>query len=186
MVVGAVEAKSPAAEAGLVAGDVITAVDDTEIQRPLDFQRAMLDRKPGQQAPRWRCAGPANPLSLNLTLGEAAESRTQSPPSPLGVAGRGTEADPARGVPPEPPDPLSRRAGGHGGSARQPRRRPRHLPGDVLVGMHIWETVTLDNVAYILKRPDFADLNPVKFFILRGDETLYGYLPLPPAKTAQR
>ena len=42
--------------------------------------------------------------------------------------------------------------------------------------MHIWETTTLDNVAYILKRPDFADLNPVKFFILRGDETLYGYL----------
>ena len=48
MVVGAVEAKSPAAEAGLAAGDVITAVDDAEIQRPLDFQRAMLDRKPGE------------------------------------------------------------------------------------------------------------------------------------------
>ena len=60
------------------------------------------------------------------------------------------------------------------------------MAGDVLVGMHIWETTTLDNVAYILKRPDFADLNPVKFFILRGDETLYGYLPLAPAKTAQR
>ena len=52
--------------------------------------------------------------------------------------------------------------------------------------MHIWETVSLDNVAYILKRPDFADLNPVKFFILRGDETLYGYLPLPNLRTAQR
>ena len=46
------------------------------------------------------------------------------------------------------------------------------MAGDVLVGMHIWETTTLDNVAYILNRPDFADLNPVKFFILRGDETL--------------
>ena len=56
----------------------------------------------------------------------------------------------------------------------------------MLVGMHIWETTTLDNVAYILKRPDFHDLNPVKFFILRGDETLYGYLPVAAAKTAQR
>ena len=56
------------------------------------------------------------------------------------------------------------------------------VPGDVLVGMHIWETVTLENVAYILKRPDFASLSPVKFFILRGDETLYGYLPRPPPK----
>jgi serine protease Do len=59
-------------------------------------------------------------------------------------------------------------------------------PGDVLVGMHIWETVTLENVAYILNRPDFAGLSSVKFFILRGEETLYGHLPLAPAKTAQR
>ena len=48
--------------------------------------------------------------------------------------------------------------------------------GDVLVGMHIWETVSLDNVAYILKRPDFSSISPVKFFILRGNETLYGYM----------
>ena len=46
--VAAVETKSPAAEAGLAAGDVVTAIDDTEIHRPLDFQRAMLDRKPGE------------------------------------------------------------------------------------------------------------------------------------------
>ena len=50
--------------------------------------------------------------------------------------------------------------------------------GDVLVGMHIWETVSLENVAYIVNRSDFAALNPVKFFILRGSETLYGYLPV--------
>ena len=31
MVVGTVEAKSPAAEAGLARGDVITAVDDAEV-----------------------------------------------------------------------------------------------------------------------------------------------------------
>ena len=49
--------------------------------------------------------------------------------------------------------------------------------GDVLVGMHIWETVSLDNVTYILKRPDFTTPHPVKFFILRGNETLYGYMP---------
>ena len=50
--------------------------------------------------------------------------------------------------------------------------------GDVLVGMHIWETVSLDNVAYILKRPDFTSISPVKFFILRGNETLYGFMPV--------
>jgi hypothetical protein len=59
-------------------------------------------------------------------------------------------------------------------------------PSDVLVGMHVWETVSLENVTYILKRPDFSSLSPLKFFILRDDETLYGYLPVAPAKTAQR
>jgi polysaccharide biosynthesis/export protein len=49
------------------------------------------------------------------------------------------------------------------------------MPGDVLVGMHKWETPSVDSVTDILKRPDYATLNPVKFFILRGDETLYGF-----------
>ena len=31
--------------------------------------------------------------------------------------------------------------------------------GDVLVGMHIWETMTLENVDYVLNRPDFADFS---------------------------
>ena len=58
-----------------------------------------------------------------------------------------------------------------GPAAKQGIRR-----GDVLVGMHIWETVTADNVNYVLDRPDFGQLEPVKFYILRGNETLYGHL----------
>jgi serine protease Do len=50
--------------------------------------------------------------------------------------------------------------------------------GDVLVGMHVWETVKLSDVSYILERPDFDQLGPLKFYILRKDEplTLYGFL----------
>ncbi len=40
---------SPAAEAGILPGDLITAVGEIEVQRPLDFQRAMLDTAAGQQ-----------------------------------------------------------------------------------------------------------------------------------------
>ena len=43
--------------------------------------------------------------------------------------------------------------------------------GDVLVGMHIWETVSLENVNYILGRSDFTQLDPLKFYIIRGSET---------------
>ena len=48
--------------------------------------------------------------------------------------------------------------------------------GDILVGMHVWETVALENVDYVLNRPDFADLQPLKFYILRGRETLWGHM----------
>ena len=47
---------------------------------------------------------------------------------------------------------------------------------DVLVGMHVWETISLENVAYILDREDLVKLDPVVFYIVRGTDTLYGHL----------
>ena len=44
-----------------------------------------------------------------------------------------------------------------------------------MVGMHIWETISLENVAYVFGRDDLADIAPIKFYILRGSQTLYGY-----------
>ena len=41
----------------------------------------------------------------------------------------------------------------------------------------IWETVTPENVDYILNRPDFTEFDPMKFYILRtgeGGKVLYG------------
>ena len=178
MVVGAVEANSPAAEAGLAAGDVITAVGDAEIQRPLDFQRAMLDRKPGQQVQlAVRRAGDS--LALSLTLGDVAGNGRRPIAQPAWDL-LGVELKP---IPPEEfrKNHQTRYRGGLLVTAVRPDSPAASqgiVPGDVLVGMHIWETVSLENVAYILKRPDFANLSPVKFFILRGDETLYGYWAL--------
>jgi serine protease Do len=60
-------------------------------------------------------------------------------------------------------------------AARQGIRR-----GDILVGVHIWETVSLDNLTYILNSPDLPSLDPLKFYVLRENEpqTLYGFLQL--------
>ena len=51
MTIGTVESKSPAAVAGLTAGDIVTAVDDNEINCPLDFQRAMLRTQARRKGP---------------------------------------------------------------------------------------------------------------------------------------
>ncbi|MEQ9065789.1 MAG: serine protease, partial [Gimesia chilikensis] len=50
--------------------------------------------------------------------------------------------------------------------------------GDILVGLHIWETVNLSNVSYVLSNSKLSSFNPLKFYILRQNETLYGHLPL--------
>ena len=185
MVVGAVEASSPAAEAGLAAGDVVASVDEREIRRPLDFQRAMLDRKPGQKV-HLAVRRASESLTLDLTLGNTPETPKTTPQPAWELLG--VELQP---IPSEDfrKSHQTRYRGGLAVTAVRPSSPAASqgiVPGDVLVGMHIWETVTLENVAYILKQPEFLNLGAVKFFILRGDETLYGQLSLSPTKTAQR
>ena len=48
--------------------------------------------------------------------------------------------------------------------------------GDILLGMHIWETISLENVNYILKNSELASLQPLKFLILRNDVRYEGEL----------
>lgn len=185
MVVGAVETQSPAAEAGLRAGDIVVAVDDADIHRPLDFQRAMLDHKAGDTV-RLALRRSGTTVNVSLTLGKVAE-KAASPEQPawdvLGVELKAISTDEFR------KSHQTRYRGGLTVTAVRPNSPAADqgiTPGDVLVGIHLWETVSLDNVAFILKRPDFSSLSPVKFFILRGDETLYGFLQVARTETAQR
>ena len=48
--------------------------------------------------------------------------------------------------------------------------------GDILVGLHVWETITTENISYVLDKVRDDDLVQLKFFILRGRETLFGNL----------
>ena len=49
--------------------------------------------------------------------------------------------------------------------------------GDVLVGLHIWETISLKNVKYVLDRPDLKEFFPLKFYVIRDGEISYGHFP---------
>ena len=42
--------------------------------------------------------------------------------------------------------------------------------GDIIVGLHNWETVSLGNVDYVLNHPDLATFNPIPFFIVRSGQ----------------
>jgi serine protease Do len=175
--VESVEEKSPAEAAGLKPGDVILCVGDIRVERPLDFYRALVEASPGEDLALSVRHGDAT-RSAELALA-APPARAKGPVNPMWEI-LGLELKPMA------PQEFRERfhteyRGGltvaavrpQGPAAEQGVRR-----GDVLVGMHIWETVSLENVQYIMNRADFANLSPVKFYILRGSETLYGFLPV--------
>jgi serine protease Do len=58
--------------------------------------------------------------------------------------------------------------------------------GDVLVGLHVWETAKQKDVDFVLENPDLKTINPLKFYILREGETLYGHFQIPQNTTVNR
>jgi len=40
--------------------------------------------------------------------------------------------------------------------------------------MHKWETASQQDVQYIISRPNLDQLGKLKFYVLRGQNTLYG------------
>lgn len=169
---------SPAAEAGLQAEDLIVEVDDTPITRPMDFHRSMLERTPGEIV-RIAALRRGEQKRFELTLRSPDEKGTK--PADWYWELLGLKLEPISQT------EFRQRFGSRyrggllvtavrpGGPAAQQGIQP----GDVLVGMHIWETVALSNVDYILRRVSTDGVNPVKVYIVRGTETYYGFLSLP-------
>ena len=47
--------------------------------------------------------------------------------------------------------------------------------GDILVGLHTWETLSVENIDYILDHPDLASFNPISFAIVRSGHVRKGH-----------
>jgi serine protease Do len=177
MKVASVERKSPAAEAGLKQGDVVTAIGEVSVHRALDFQREMLDRKAGDKV-ELTVQRDGKPVNVSVVLAETPDAAQSADSGAWEVLGLDLRTMPANEF--KQKYHTRYRGGLVVLNVRQnsPAAEQGIRAGDVLVGMHIWETISQDNISYILHRPDFNTINPVKFFILRGNETLFGYMPI--------
>jgi serine protease Do len=174
---------SGAANSGLQPGDVITAVDQMPVKRAIDFERALLGRPTGQPlAVSVRRDGQAQTLELVLPsaslVADEFEQRTWRTLGMKLVAA--SKEDCQRST--------SRYRGGMRVQAVRPDSpagRQGIRAGDILVGMHVWETISKDNVQFVLNHGDFDSFQPIKFFILRGGETLYGFMQVRQDAVAQ-
>jgi serine protease Do len=176
-VVTAVKGGSPAAKAGLESGDVITAIGDRPVERALDVELAFLGQSTSEEV-TIESTRSGLPQSSAIALGQVTRglkpALTDRVWNTLGL--RLSVMDQAEFL------RLGTRYRGGltvlevkpgSAAAQQGIRR-----GDVLVGMHIWETISLENMAYILDREDLSRLDPVVFYIVRGSDTLYGHLQM--------
>ena len=174
MVVTTVHRESPAETFGVRAGDMITRVGDLPVSTPLDVERAMLGRKAGERVPV-TVTRSGGPTSITLTL--AAAPTQDAPPESRLWQEVGVKVDVMTAG--EVQKLQSRYRGGLRVLAVRPDGPASDegiRAGDILVGLHVWETISQENVIYVLDRAQQDQLGPLKFYVLRGGETLFGHL----------
>lgn len=179
VVVDHVEPGSPAESAGLKSGDLLVKLGDTAVHNTIDVERALLDRKGGETVP---VVMRRQQRETSAELALAAPDRQVRPAGTVDVVWSrlGVQLAP---VPAETVGRVNNQL--HGGlevtaiNAGGVAYRAGIRKGDVLVGLHQWETINLDNVTYVLNHPDLGNFNPLPFYVLRDGQVRRGQLPLP-------
>ncbi|MEM9186847.1 MAG: trypsin-like peptidase domain-containing protein [Planctomycetota bacterium] len=177
LIVTRVKSGSPADRSGLQVGDVIKRIDGRQADRPLDVELALIG-KPTGRGVEVELVRDDEATAVDLALaprGRSVATTRPADPKAWQVLGLALKAEPRSTF----TRSRSRYRGGmrvtsvKDGSAadRQGIRR-----GDILVGMHKWETASAEDIRYIVTRPDLESMGALKFYILRGSETLYGHL----------
>jgi serine protease Do len=174
LVVDRAEPSSPAAKAGLQPGDVVVQVADSRVVSSLDFERALLDRAPGEAVPLLVRRGGAE-QKVEFVL--QASDQITTPTTDLIWSKLGLRLSPVR------PDLVSHNNRQlHGGllivdvNSEGAAAKAGIQRGDILVGLHQWETLTFENVAFVLTHADLASFSPLRFFILRAGQVHRGWL----------
>jgi serine protease Do len=174
VVVDRVDPAGPAARAGVRRGDVLVRLGDVDVASSLDLERALLDRAAGDALPVvYRRGGAEQKVELALDASRPAPGGAQEVVwHRLGVRLQALVPERVASTHPQLHGGLlvsevrAESAAGKAGIQR----------GDVLVGLHQWEMLSLENVAFVLNHPDLASFSPLRFYILRGGQVHRGWL----------
>lgn len=176
VVVRTVESSSPAEKAGIRPDDRVIAVDGKPIEFAFQLELALTDKRGGestqftvvrggreQELPLVVAAAPLDwgtpenvvwrELGIRLANDVGADVRVVSAQLRGGL--RVTEVE---------PDSAAGRAG--------------FTPGDILVGLHHWEILSVDNVVYVLNRNRDEGSETLRFLLIRSGQIHKGWLNL--------
>jgi serine protease Do len=190
VVLAEVQGGSPAESAGFRVGDHVVQVGEFVVTTPLDIERGLLDVPAGRPT-RVLVRRDGQEQALDLELRPLT---AQSPP-PARTATAGV--DPAElvfrllGLKTQPVSPEYVAAASpqlHGGLfVREVSRgslgeRAQIQKGDILVGMNVgarhWETLTADNVLFVLRQPEVPQSQKLSFYIVRRNVIHQGTMSL--------
>jgi len=188
--VAGLSADSPAAKAGLQTGDIVTKVGDRPIVDSVDWELALLGRSAGDT------------VEVVVRRGEKLETLTLALAPYVGGRSRVNTEFVARANNDNSESDRFWTALGMR-LAPLPTERVGHIPSkyrggllvtdvrgtspaavngirkdDILVGLRDWETLSSENVTWILNQNLPSGQNSLKFFVIRGQETLYGYIQM--------
>lgn len=178
VVIEAIERESPGVQSEAKAGDVIEKVGDVTVFTSMDLERALLDLSGTAAVP------------VKLRRGNQVVETVL----PVG---------PTRVTPPGSAELVWRKlglrliaVGADAVSRTNPQLRGGMLisevapqsaaaiaglqRGDILVGLHTWEILNHDNIAFVLQHKDFTAFLPLKYYIIREGRLREGWLPLNP------
>jgi len=178
VVVHHVAAQSPAEQAGLQVGDVLLKMGEVPVNCGIDVERCFLDKTASDVIPVVFRRGAQNQRT-SLTLASPGQKKlARDDVSPDIVWDKlGVHLSPVQGT---KVSQVNRQLNGglevvsvntDGIAAKAGIRR-----GDILVGLHSWETLTLENVTYVLAHPELATFNPLTFYIVREGQVRRGTL----------
>lgn len=175
-----VSASSPAAREGLKPGDRVVRVGSQPIDDRLDFALAMLNAYPGE------------PFQIGVERSgreyEFAMKTDRRDVESMSVADRawnviGVQAKPVAASTMRRLN--SRMRTKYNGGLYITSVRPGSaadqqgiLPGDVLLGIHGWQTSSIQDLAGILEHQDIQRGPRAKFYLIRREQTLFGHMEL--------
>jgi len=152
--------------------DIIEKVNGAPVQTRLDLELALLESRPGETAELTIARGETR-TSQSLQLKAAGSSNSEA-----NVAKLAWEQIGIRVVPVAVSDVASINEDYRGGlritevRPGSPAARNRLMVGDIVVGIMEWQTVSLENLQWILASSNFKQGSPSKYYVIRKRQQL--------------